>query len=442
MTDPEITRLRGRVRELEDQVARTVDLEQTLRERERELNDSLQHATRGMLAMGQFAREEAERANRFRDEFLAVLSHELRTPLNAILGWTQIVNGRAVDEATMRHAFAVIERNAALQMRHIDDLLDVSHVITGKLTIAMEPVDFGDVVAKAIATIESAAATKELRLDVDIDRTLGHVTGDAGRLQQMVWHLLINAVKFTPKYGDIRVTLSRAGEDACLRVCDSGEGISPDFLPHVFEPFRQADRSSTRSHRGIGLGLAVVRHLTEAHGGTITVSSDGDGCGATFTVTLPLHVVAARPPDTPAQEAATRLDGVQVLVVDDNADARDVLFYLLNDSGAIVEAAGSAKAALEIVASRNVDVVIADLSMPDMDGYGLIDALQTIAGASGRRPYAIAVTACAGDFHRRRAIGAGYDAYLAKPVAPADLAACLQAARATQASAGGHAAAV
>jgi signal transduction histidine kinase/ActR/RegA family two-component response regulator len=426
MTDPHLARLQARVRELEDQVARTQDLERTLREREQELNDSLQHATRGMLAMGQFAREEAERANRFRDEFLAVLSHELRTPLNAILGWTQIVNGRAVDEATMRRAFTVIERNAALQMRHIDDLLDVSRVITGKLQIAREPIDFAEVVAKAITTIESAAATKHLRLEIDLDKTLDVVTGDAARLQQLVWHLLINAVKFTPKQGFIRITLSRVGEDAQLSICDSGEGISPEFLPHVFEPFRQADRSSTRNHRGIGLGLAVVRHLTEAHGGTITVSSDGDGCGATFTVTLPLHVVAAQPSEAPPDAVALRLDGLHVLVVDDNSDARDVLHYMLQDAGAIVEAAASARQALEMLAQRSYDAVVADIGMPDMDGYGLIDALRTITRTDSRQPYAIAVTAYAGDFHRRRALAAGYDAYLAKPVAPAELAASLR----------------
>jgi len=425
MTDADIAHLGARVRELEDQIAQTAELERTLRERERELNDSLQHATRGMLAMGQFAREEAERANRFRDEFLAVLSHELRTPLNAILGWTQIVNGRPVDEATMRRAFAVIERNAALQMRHIDDLLDVSRVITGKLHIAMEPVDLADVVARAIASIESAAAAKELRLEIDLDRTLGLVSGDPTRLQQMVWHLLINAVKFTPKHGFIRVTLARSGEDACLRVCDSGEGISPDFLPHVFEPFRQADRSSTRSHRGIGLGLAVVRHLTEAHGGTITVTSDGDGCGSTFNVTLPLQVAAAHPPQPAHSEPAGALPGIQVLVVDDNADARDVLVYMLTDAGAIVDAAGSAREALEMVGRRNFDAVIADISMPDVDGYGLIEALRRLAPAGGR-PCAIAVTATAGDFHERNALAAGYDAYLAKPIAPADLTACLK----------------
>lgn len=439
MTDAEIARLQTRVLELEDQVARTHDLERTLRKREQELNDSLQHATRGMLAMGQFAREEAERANRFRDEFLAVLSHELRTPLNAILGWTQIVNGRAVDEATMRRAFAVIERNATLQMRHIDDLLDVSRVITGKLQIAREPVDFAAVVSKAIGTIESAAATKHLRLEVDLDRTLGLVTGDGVRLQQMVWHLLINAVKFTPKQGFIRITLSRIGEDAQLAICDSGEGISAEFLPHVFEPFRQADRSSTRSHRGIGLGLAVVRHLTEAHGGTITVSSDGDGCGATFRVTLPLHVVAAQKSDAPGADVPVRIDGVQVLVVDDNTDARDVLQYMLTDSGAIVEAAASAREALEMVAHRHFDVVIADLSMPDIDGYGLIERLRTITGATGH-PYAVAVTAYAGDFHRRRALAAGYDAYLAKPAAPADLATCLNGLMATRGTSSGQAA--
>jgi CheY-like chemotaxis protein len=339
----------------------------------------------------------------------------------------------------MRRAFAVIERNAALQMRHIDDLLDVSRVITGKLQIAREPVDFSAVVSKAIGTIESAAATKHLRLEVDLDRTLGLVTGDGVRLQQMVWHLLINAVKFTPKQGFIRITLSRIGEDAQLAICDSGEGISAEFLPHVFEPFRQADRSSTRSHRGIGLGLAVVRHLTEAHGGTITVSSDGDGCGATFRVTLPLHVVAAQKSDAPGADVPVRIDGVQVLVVDDNTDARDVLQYMLTDSGAIVEAAASAREALEMVAHRHFDVVIADLSMPDIDGYGLIERLRTITGATGH-PYAVAVTAYAGDFHRRRALAAGYDAYLAKPAAPADLATCLNGLMATRGTSSGQAA--
>jgi CheY-like chemotaxis protein len=252
------------------------------------------------------------------------------------------------------------------------------------------------------------------------------VSGDAARLQQLVWHLLINAVKFTPKQGFIRVTLTRSGEDACLRVCDSGEGIAPDFLPHVFEPFRQADRSSTRSHRGIGLGLAVVRHLAEAHGGTITVTSDGDGCGSTFSLTLPLHVVAGHLPQPAQPEPASALPGMQVLIVDDNADARDVLVYMLTDAGAIVDAVGSAREALEMVGRRNFDAVIADISMPDVDGYGLIEALMRITSADGGHPCAVAVTATAGDFHRRRALAAGYDAYLAKPVSPADLTSCLK----------------
>jgi signal transduction histidine kinase len=287
----EIVRLQQRSRALETELAHRKELEQALRnalaERRRAEADR-----EGLLASEQAARAEAENVNRLKDEFLALLSHELRTPLNAILGWTQIASGRRTDSRTTRRALEVIGRNAALQMHLIDDLLDVSRIVTGKMQISTDPVDLAVVAAAAIDSIRPAAEGKGIDLHVHIDEPMQSVTGDADRLQQVVWNLLSNAVKFTPKEGRVDLWLGRAGSEAQIVVRDTGPGIAPDFLPHVFDRFRQADTTSTRALGGLGLGLSVVRYLVEAHGGTVSAENAGKGHGAIFTVRIPLRPAA------------------------------------------------------------------------------------------------------------------------------------------------------
>jgi len=302
----EISQLQQRTRALESEVKRREHLERALRE-------SLERETS--------ARQDAERASRLKDDFLAVLSHELRTPLNAILGWRQIVADRPADKITKR-ALDVIGRNATLQMHLIDDLLDVSRIITGKMVIAFEPADLGDVLKAAADSVRPAAIAKGISLELSVDDSARLVSGDEGRLQQVFWNLLANAIKFTPKQGRVDVRLERSGSEAQVTVRDDGEGIAPEFVPYVFDRFRQADNSTTRVYGGLGLGLALVRHLVEAHGGTVAAASDGIGTGAMFTVRLPLRAAAASVVvGGKLQVPAVSLEGTRTLVVDDNADA-------------------------------------------------------------------------------------------------------------------------
>ncbi len=388
-----------------------------------------------LLAREQLARAEAERANRAKDEFLATLSHELRTPLSAILIWSRLLRSGRLDEASAARALEVIEGNTKLQSRLIEDLLDVSRIVTGKLRLETAPVDVAATVEAAIESVRAAADAKSVRLECGIDYRLGPVSGDRNRLQQIVWNLVSNAIKFTPAGGRVEVRLARDGESARLVVRDTGIGIAPEFLPHIFERFRQADSSSTRAHAGLGLGLAIVRHLVDLHGGTVDVESAGPGLGATFTVTLPLIAQeaagdAAWLTRLAADElpAAGSLAGVEVVVIDDEAHARDAVAAVLDVCGARVRTAASAAeglAAVDALSLANGAVVLCDIGMPGEDGYAFIGKLRARPADRGGDIPAGALTAYARDDDRARTLAAGYQLHLAKPIDPAALVAAV-----------------
>lgn len=370
----------------------------------------------------------AQEANRVKDEFLATLSHELRTPLSAILGWTRILRTQQVDEAASARGLETIERNTRLQAQLIEDLLDVSRIITGKLRLELQPVDLPAAVEAAIDTVRPAADAKELRLETTIDQTVGFVSGDPDRLQQVVWNLLSNAIKFTPRGGRLAVRVERSRSDAVITVTDTGKGIPASFLPHIFERFRQADSSSTRTHGGLGLGLAIVRHLVELHRGHIRAESDGEGKGSSFVVHLPLatlqvdvlEVATVRP--LPAFTAPA-LTGMDILVVDDDPDAREALVLVLETEGATVTAVASAEEAFAALEAHTPDVLVSDIAMPGTDGYELMAKLrEREAAASAGHVPALALSAYAREEDRRRALAAGFEMHVAKPVDPARLA--------------------
>jgi signal transduction histidine kinase/CheY-like chemotaxis protein len=382
-----------------------------------------------LLTRERAARDEAERLSALKDEFLATLSHELRTPLNAILGWASMLQRGTKDEATLRRGLETIERNARAQTQLIDDLLDMSRIISGTLRLDVQLVEPDKVVEAALGTVHPAAVAKKIDLRVDLERGESMVLGDPGRLQQVMWNLLSNAVKFTPSGGTVQVMLGRDGGDVVIRVADSGIGIEPEFLPHVFDRFRQQDASITRRHGGLGLGLSIARQLVELHGGTIGVSSPGPQAGTTFTLRLPLAEpqAAARPPSEHAvSDAATRLGqgalaGVKVLLVDDAPDTLDVLQQILAHSGAIIMAAPNAGMALALLERERPDVIVSDIGMPEVDGFELIRRIRRrSAGAGGAIP-AIALTAFTRQDDRNRAMQAGFNDYLAKPVEPGSL---------------------
>ncbi|MFL6256224.1 MAG: PAS domain-containing protein [Pyrinomonadaceae bacterium] len=386
------------------------------------------------LAREQAARAEAEAANRLKDEFLATLSHELRTPLTAILGWAKLLADGQINESRTADAFAAIYRNARMQAQLVDDLLDVSRVITGQLRIETVPVNLGEVVEAAAAVVRPAAAAKGVGLNVSIDAEDLTADGDPARLQQVVWNLLSNAVKFTPAGGRVEARVGRAGSQMLVAVSDTGQGIAPEFLPHVFERFRQADMGTTRRHGGLGLGLAIVRQLVELHGGTVEASSEGAGRGATFTVRLPLRAVSDTG-QTPAGAAESAriggafdvtaapptLEGVKVLVVDDEPDARRLLTEVLARRGALVQSASSAVEALEMLQAWRPHVLLSDIGMPEGDGYELIRRVRELPEELGGHTPAVALTAYAGPAHRARALSEGYQLHAAKPVEPAEL---------------------
>jgi signal transduction histidine kinase/CheY-like chemotaxis protein len=369
---------------------------------------------------------EAQEANRMKDEFLATLSHELRTPLNAIVGWTKLLQAGQLDEATRIRAIDTIDRNARAQTQLIEDILDVSRIVAGKLHLNVRAVDLAAVVEGALDSVRHAAEAKGVRLVTEVARGVGPFEGDPDRLQQVAWNLVSNAIKFTPRGGTVRVRLRGVDDQAELSVKDDGIGIKPEFVPHVFERFRQADSSSTRPHGGLGLGLAIVRHLVELHGGAVDVRSEGEGKGATFTVRLPLHERAAnaevrrRPP---AVAATPRLHGVEVLVVEDEADARDLIRTVLEQLGADVITASSADEALAALDRRRLDVLLSDIEMPGMDGYNLMRAVRERPASRGGQIPAAALTAYARPEDREAALKAGYQLHVAKPVQPAELAA-------------------
>ena len=373
---------------------------------------------------------ELSRANSLKDEFLATLSHELRTPLGAVLGWTRVLRTTHPEGATRERALEAIERNARAQARLIEDLLEISRIVSGKLILQVQPVDLADILDAAVEVVRPAAAAKQIALTTDIVVRPALTSGDPARLQQIVWNLISNAVKFTEAGGAARIRLTRT-KGYRIVVTDTGQGIDPRFLPHVFDAFRQADGTTTREHGGLGLGLAIARQLVELHGGTIKARSDGIGRGSTFQVDLPS--VIARPATgseamTPSTGAgSTEIDrdllrDVHVLVVDDEADARDLMEMVLSEYGAIVTTVGSAAAALAEVDRRVPDVLLSDVGMPREDGYALIRRLRSRPAERGGAIPAIAVTAYAAASDRASALAAGYEAHVAKPFEPEALA--------------------
>jgi len=405
-----------------------VELEQRVQERTAQLEAS--NRTKDELLMReQMIRAEAEAANRAKDEFLSILSHELRTPLNAILGWSGMLRQRTLSQDKVLRALETIERNAKSQAQLIEDILDVSRIITGKLRLQVRPVNLVPVIESAIESVRLAAEAKSIRLQSRIDSQAGLLLGDANRLQQVLWNLLSNALKFTPKDGRVEIRLERVNSHAQITVSDTGLGISSEFLPFVFDRFRQHDSSTTRSYGGLGLGLAIVRQLVELHGGTVTVVSPGIGQGTTFTVTLPAMIIPQPPRDPEALnsiveakrrvEASPSLEGLQILVVDDEADALELLNAILQNNGAEVIAVASVKQALtvlETATDRSPDVLVSDIGMPDEDGYSLIRKLRQLEAQRGGRLPAIALTAYAGSDDRRQALLAGFQMHVTKPV--------------------------
>ncbi len=365
------------------------------------------------------ARASAEEANRLKDEFLAMVSHELRTPLTAILGWAEMLRSGRVGEDRRDRACEAIYDSAKRQARMIDELLDVARITSGKLGVYRTAVDLSLVVRDALEVIQPAAEAKRIHLTVDVEPSLAAIYGDGTRLQQIAWNLLSNAVKFTPSDGVVDVSLRRAGAMAELVVSDNGPGITSEFLPSVFDAFRQGDASTTRNHGGLGVGLAIVKHLVEAHGGTVTAESLGEGRGATFTVRLPmLPVPAAAYVETPRASAsrAFALDGISVLLVDDDADTRQVIASHLEEHHAMVLTAASVSQALDVLQREHVDVLLSDIAMPGEDGYALVRKVRASTTPHVASLPAVALTALARDEDRQQALQAGFQLHLAKPI--------------------------
>lgn len=380
------------------------------------------------------AKKEAEAATVAKDEFMSVVSHELRTPLNAILGWTRMLQAERVTDETRRKGLETILRNAQAQTQLIEDILDFSRIISGKLRIEVRKIDLAEIIEAAIDVVTPAANAKNIRLEIILD-SKGVVSGDADRLQQVLWNLLTNAVKFTPKGGRVQVRLQRINSSVEIGVSDTGQGISPDFLPYIFERFRQQDNTKTRRHGGLGLGMAITRHIIELHGGTIRAESPGEGLGATFTVRLPVMILhsdklpaSAQSDDSVSSEKddlsetdSIRLSGFQILIVDDEADARDLIAFILSEHGANVIAAASVREAVEKFQSLKPDLIVSDIEMPDEDGFSLIEKLNAFNKQQKRKIPAIALTAHARPSERLKVLSSGYQIHLAKPVEPAEL---------------------
>jgi PAS domain S-box-containing protein len=383
-----------------------------------------------LLAREKAARLDAEAANRLKDEFLSVVSHELRTPLNSVLGWVQLLRVSSPPGSETGEGLAVIERNTRAQTRLIDDLLDVSRITAGKLRLDVAPVELSRIIEAAAASVRVAAEAKGVALKLDLDPATGAVQGDADRLQQVVWNLLANAVKFTPKGGSVTVRLERVHSHVVVRVRDTGEGVSPSLLPYVFDRFRQGE--SARSHGGLGLGLAIVRHLVELHGGTVMAESGGEGQGATFTLSLPLMAVSHEQTDVFQQhpqatergqsgEMSRNLDGVRVLVVEDEPDSRAMVVKALKACGAVVASAANAAEAMAAIQQSKPDVMVCDVGIPDEDGYSFIRRVRALDAEHGGLIPAVALTGYAGLEDRRKALAAGFQMHLAKPVTLTEL---------------------
>jgi CheY-like chemotaxis protein/nitrogen-specific signal transduction histidine kinase len=381
----------------------------------------------------QEAREQAEAANRMKDEFLAVVSHELRTPLNAINGWVYMLLSGTLDDAAQLRALQSIQRQVRSQCQLIDDLLDVARIVSGKLRLELREVDPARVIHAALDVVRPAADAKQIDLVADLDASINAVSADSERLQQVIWNLLSNAIKFTPEGGCVEIRSRRFDSGIEIVVTDTGQGISPDFLPYVFDRFQQADVSTTRTHGGIGLGLAIVRHLVELHGGTVFATSAGKGKGATFTIRLPVRAVRSSRPKIAAGrqeregthdltvEERDVLEGVRVLVVEDNSEDREVLFAELAHHGATVSASSCVADALNELNQFRPDVLVADIGMPGEDGYSLIRKVRRCPHDHGGLTPAIALTAYAGDSNRKRALEAGYQKHMTKPADPSEL---------------------
>jgi len=378
-----------------------------------------------LLQQEQAAREAAETANRIKDEILAVLSHELRSPLNPILGWSKLLQQGKLDATKTANALVTIERNARLQSQLIDDLLDISRILSGKLSLNAMSVDLNMVTQAALETVRLAAEAKSLQIQTTFSPSQGMVMGDSGRLQQVIWNLLSNAVKFTPGGGQITVRLTQTKTDAQIIVTDTGKGIDAEFLPYVFEHFRQEDGAITRKFGGLGLGLAIARQIVELHGGRIWVESRGEGQGATFTVELPLlhtaNLVAEVADTTEARSSDLHLASLRVLVVDDEPDSRDFVAFVAQQAGAEVTAVGSAIEALQLLSTAAFDILLSDIGMPDMDGYALMRKVRALPAEEGGQIRAIALTAYAGDFNQKQALAAGFQRHVTKPVEPNEL---------------------
>ena len=398
--------------------------------REAELQAQVEDRSR-LLSSENLARREAERANRLKDEFLATISHELRNPLNAILGWAHMMRLGKLNEANMERAVETIYRNAKSQSQLVADLLDVSRIISGKLRLDVRTVDLISIVNAALDSIRPAADAKTICLQTMLDPAAGPISGDADRLQQIVWNLLTNAVKFTPKGGKIQVKVQRVNSHVEIVVSDSGVGISKEFLPYVFDRFRQADASITRTQGGLGLGLSIVHQLVDLHGGTVAVQSEGEGKGATFTVTLPfIRVISQKEAESvhPTQseeiisfEGLPSLDGLKVLVVDDEADTRELIGEVLKECGSEVIITRSAAEAFAAIEQHKPDILISDLGMPDEDGYSLIEKIRALPSERGGDIPAAALTAYARAEDRMRVLRSGFQFHLPKPVDSAEL---------------------
>ncbi|WP_418006378.1 ATP-binding protein [Nostoc piscinale] len=390
------------------------------------LQEQNAHLNRLMVSL-QEQTQQAQQANRIKDEFLAVLSHELRSPLNPILGWAKILQTNHQDAAKTQYALETIERNAKLQAQLIEDLLDVSRILQGKLSLKTVPVSLTFTIKAALETVRLAAEAKSIQIKTIFEPNVGQVLGDSGRLQQVVWNLLTNAIKFTSPGGQVKVQLETVKESdthpaeyAQITISDTGRGISGDFLPYVFDYFRQADGTTTRKFGGLGLGLAIVRHLVELHGGTVQAASPGEGQGATFTVRLPLIPTAKLNHNeiAPHNFSDFNFHGLQVLLVDDDTDSRELIAFLLEQYGFQVTQAQSAHDALSILEQAKFDLLISDIGMPNMDGYTLIRHIRKLLPDQGGQIPAIALTAYAGEVDQQLAIAAGFQEHISKPIEP------------------------
>ena len=396
----------------------------------REANERLVVAT----VKAQTMTEEAEKANRLKDEFLSTVSHELRTPLNAVLGWARMLKSKELNQERATHGIETIERNASALAHIIDDLLDVSRIVAGKLHLVHYPVDLAGITQAAVDAVRPLAAAKSIQLQFSPDPSSTEVvSGDAGRLEQVVVNLLSNAIKFTPEKGRVDVSIKRAGPNLELAVEDTGEGISPDFLPRVFDRFRQADGATSRRHTGLGLGLAIVRQLVELHGGTVSADSSGPGKGAKFTVRLPIvtsprvRELRSRADEDRPAPPLERLDGLHVLFVEDSADGRELMSMLMERAGAKVTAVASVREAFQALESLQPDALVSDIGLPDEDGYALIRRLRSREAERGGFVPAVALTGFVRTEDRARVLASGYQLHVPKPIDPAELMAAIAA---------------